>query len=203
MLPRFYLARVSSHALRNVQKQRKQQMKLRKWKNSFFGPPLHVDAHTWHVEGHGTTYDAGPAKDVGRPEPVLFNRGEGSFSPYEPKLNQPVNKGMSPNLLPIISVPAQEAGHLKYFLSNWPLLSDDPWVLETFTGYKIEFHSMPHTVACVNSPTGGCSSRDRQNGHPFGILHQPFERLGHPFGIVNNPFERPMERFRMANGTRL
>jgi len=54
-------------------------MRLRKWANSFFGPPLHVDALTWHVEGHGTTYVVGPAKDDGRPEPVLFNRGEGAF----------------------------------------------------------------------------------------------------------------------------
>ena len=25
--------------------------------------------------GHGTTYDVGPAKDVGKPEPILFNQG--------------------------------------------------------------------------------------------------------------------------------
>lgn len=102
------------------------------------------------VEGHGTTYNAGPTKDVGRPEPVLFNRGEGAFSPpppHEPNLNQPVNKGMSLNLLPIISAPAQVAGRLKYFQNNWHLISDDPWVLETITGYKIEFHSMPHQIA--------------------------------------------------------
>ena len=54
---------------------------------------------------------------------------------------------MSPNLLPIISAPAQVAGRLKYFQNNWHLISDDPWVLETITGYKIEFHSMPHQIA--------------------------------------------------------
>ncbi|PFX28269.1 hypothetical protein AWC38_SpisGene6965 [Stylophora pistillata] len=65
---------------KSVQKGQKQLLKLRKWGNSFFGPPLHMDAPTWHVQGHGATYDVGPAKDIGKPDPILFNPREGAFS---------------------------------------------------------------------------------------------------------------------------
>ena len=115
MQAKISLAKVSSHALKSVLRQRKQSMKLRRWGISFFGPPLHMGAPTWHVEGHGTTYDVGPAKDIGKPEPVLFNQGEGLSPTHEPNLNQPVNKGMSLNLLPINSAPARVAGRLKFF----------------------------------------------------------------------------------------
>ena len=53
---------------------------------------------------------------------------------------------MSLGLLPVSSAPAQVAGRLKYFQANWNLITDDPWVLETIMGYKIEFHSVPHQV---------------------------------------------------------
>lgn len=94
-------------------------------------------------------------------------RGRGFLPPYEPNLNQPVNKGMSPNLLPINSAPAQVAGCLKFFQNNWHFILDDPSVLETITGYKIVFfYASPGSLAShfrVSSPTGGCPSRDRQN----------------------------------------
>ena len=51
------------------------------------------------------------------------------------------------NLFSISSAPAQVAGRLRFFQANWHLVTDDPWVLETIMGYKIEFHSMPHQVA--------------------------------------------------------
>ncbi|PFX12630.1 hypothetical protein AWC38_SpisGene23376 [Stylophora pistillata] len=90
-----------------------------------FGPPLQVDAPTWHVEGHGATYDGGPAKDVGKPDPVFFNRGEGAF-PHPQAKPQPTSE-------------QSLASH---------------------------FH--------VNSPAGGCSSRDRRSGsarsHPLSLL---------------------------------
>lgn len=38
---------------------------------------------------------------------------------------------MPPNLLTIISAPAQVAGRLNYFQASWHHITDDPWVLET------------------------------------------------------------------------
>ena len=90
-----------------------------------------------------------------------------------------MNKGMSLNLLPIISAPAQVARRLKFFseqLASYfrrPLGVGDDYGLQS----RVSFSASPGSLAShfrVNSPTGGCSSRDRQNSsarsHPPSLL---------------------------------
>jgi hypothetical protein len=35
------------------------------------------------------------------------------------------------------------AGHIKHFLSNWQKIIQDEWVLNTISGYRIEFLRKP------------------------------------------------------------
>ena len=38
------------------------------------------------------------------------------------------------------------AGRVSYFLSNWEVLTQDQWVLQTVGGYQLELISIPHQV---------------------------------------------------------
>ena len=87
-----------------------------------------------------------PPRSLANKEQTLPAKGKGLCTSPKPHYNQPVTTGMSRSLLPVSSAPAQVAGRLKYFQANWNLITDDPWVLETIMGYKIEFHSVPHQV---------------------------------------------------------
>lgn len=134
------------------------------------------------VEGHGTTYNAGPTKDVGRPEPVLFNRGEGAFSPPPPPRAKPqptseqryVPKSFTNNLCPSTSswTPKIFSEQLASYFGR-PLGVGDYYGLQN----RVSLYASPDSLAShfrVNSPTGGCSSRERQNGlarsHPPSLL---------------------------------
>ena len=94
---------------------------------------------TWRVMEQPTMW--GPSRTLANQNPSFSTEGKELSSSHEPNLNQPVITGMSLNLLPINSAPAQVAGCLKFF-QNWHLITDDPWVLEAIMGYQIAW---PHT----------------------------------------------------------
>ena len=87
-----------------------------------------------------------PPRSLAKKEQTLPTKGTGLCTSPKPHYNQPVITGESLSLLPISSTHAQVAGRLKYFQANWNLITDDPWVLETIMGYKIEFHTVPRQV---------------------------------------------------------
>ena len=39
------------------------------------------------------------------------------------------------------------AGHLKHCISNWTVISKDPWVLETVQGFHLDFMGTPHQLS--------------------------------------------------------
>ena len=90
--------------------------------------------------------DGASAQVVGKQGADLTSQGEGALYLSQATLQPAKTTGMSLGLLPVSSAPAQLAGRLKYFQANWNLITDDPWVLKTIMGYKIEFHSVPHQV---------------------------------------------------------
>ena len=42
-------------------------------------------------------------------------------------------------------------GRIKHFLKNWEILTQDPWVLETVSGYKLEFVQLPFQEKIPNA----------------------------------------------------
>ena len=39
------------------------------------------------------------------------------------------------------------AGRLKHCISNWEIISKDPWVLETVQGFHLDLMSTPHQLS--------------------------------------------------------
>ena len=52
-------------------------------------------------------------------------------------------------------VPRAYAGNLQYHIENWRKLTSDPWVLETVTGYHLEFDSIPKQTGIPKPPPFG------------------------------------------------
>ncbi len=53
----------------------------------------------------------------------------------------------------------QVAGRLTLFRDNWEKVTQDQWVLDTVTGYRIEFLSPPTQLSCPR--VGVCSSEEQ------------------------------------------
>ena len=103
-------------------------------------------APIWLVKGHGTMCDEASAQGVGKQGADLTSQGEGALhlsqATLQPASNHRyVTRSFTSKFCPTTSSWAPEV-----FSGNWNLIADDPWVLETIMGYKIEFHSMPHHV---------------------------------------------------------
>ena len=52
-------------------------------------------------------------------------------------------------------VPKAYAGNLQYHIENWRKLTSDPWILETVTGYHLEFDSIPNQTGIPKPPPFG------------------------------------------------
>ena len=52
-------------------------------------------------------------------------------------------------------VPKAYAGNLQYHIENWRKLTSDPWILETVTGYHLEFDSIPKQTGIPKPPPFG------------------------------------------------
>ena len=52
-------------------------------------------------------------------------------------------------------LPKAYAGNLQYHIENWRKLTSDPWILETVTGYHLEFDSIPKQTGIPKPPPFG------------------------------------------------
>ena len=144
-----------------------------------FSPPLHVDTPTWHVEGHGATYDVGPAKDVGKPDPVFFNRGEGAFPHPQAKPQPTSEQRYVPQSFTSKHSSSTSSWTTQIFSEQLASYYGQPMGVGDYDGLqnRVSFSASPGSLASqfhVNSQAGGCSSRDRKSGsarsHPPSLL---------------------------------
>jgi len=154
-------------------------MKLRKWGNSFFSPPLHVDAPTWQWRVMEQPTTQGPPRMLADQNPSFSTEGKGLSPPHEPNLKQTseqryVPKSFTNNLCPSTSswTPKIFSEQLASYFGR-PLGVGDYYGLQN----RVSLYASPDSLAShfrVNNPTGGCSSRERQNGlarsHPPSLL---------------------------------
>ena len=57
--------------------------------------------------------------------------------------------GMMLHLNPLAINHLPLAGHLKHCISNWEIISKDPWVLETVQGFHLDLISTPHQLSVL------------------------------------------------------
>ena len=61
-------------------------------------------------------------------------------------------EGQSVNKVNVHSVPLLQAGCLSQNLSKWREFTSDPWILQTVSGYHLEFETTPHQVNLPKFP---------------------------------------------------
>ena len=73
--------------------------------------------------------------------------------PCENPSSHPVEKpshlppGMMLHLNPLVVNHLPLAGRLKHYISNWVVISKDPWVLETVEGFRPDLLTTPHQLS--------------------------------------------------------
>ena len=70
----------------------------------------------------------------------------GSYNQHQTTEGQGVNK------VNVHSVPLLQAGCLSQYLPKWREFTSDPWILQTVSGYHLEFETTPHQVNLPKVP---------------------------------------------------
>ena len=135
-----------------------------------------------------------PPRSLARKEQTLPPKGKGFCTSLKPHYIQLVTTAMSLGLLPISSAPAQVSGRLKYFHANKKLITDDPWVLETIMGYKIEFHTVPHQVTWPRT----FMSIAQQESVQVEVDKMFLQGAIHPGGVCQQHISGPQKRRRSS-----
>ena len=121
-------------------------------------------------------------------------------NPSEPVRNPPAHSGMPVKLSVIPSVSKLPlGGRIAHFYQNWQNITNDPWVLETVVGYKIEFLESPHQTYI---PSMHASEEERDfidqevlSLHLKHAIHKVLKPNGHdPSQFISPSFTVPKKR---------
>ena len=63
-----------------------------------------------------------------------------------------LTEGQSVNKVNVHSVPLLQAGSLSVNLPKWREFTSDPWILQTVSGYHLEFETTPHQANLLKFP---------------------------------------------------
>ena len=96
----------------------------------------------------------------GRKSTVLGYRGRGSYfhdrqqvgGRSAPITSTNTTEGQSVNKVNVHSVPLLQAGSLSGILPKWREFTGDPWILQTVSGYHLEFETTPNQVNLPKFP---------------------------------------------------
>ena len=79
---------------------------------------------------------------------------------------------LCPPNFPIVPSPGPVGGRLKLYADNWPLVSDDPWILSVIRyGYRLQFDMLPPTTRLPVGP------RFHLSGHPLVAAEDAIRKL--------------------------
>ena len=78
-------------------------------------------------------------------------QGSPAVNPFSHPVERPSHlpPGMMLHLNPLAINHLPLAGHLKHCISNWEIISKDPWVLETVQGFHLDLISTPHQLSVL------------------------------------------------------
>ena len=77
------------------------------------------------------------------------------------KISLPLSQGMFTELgLTTCNCPPETwAGQIQFHKENWRIITNEPWLLDILSGYKIHFHSHPSQTY---RPVISCSQKNRR-----------------------------------------